>query len=133
MIMGFKVRFKEPIKQGVKIHSVREDKKRRWRNAAGKTIHMSTGVRTRQYECFKNDAKVKSVHRIDIKIYESKQSRAVNIFIDGRAIFATEVYQFIRNDGFANITEFLDFFKNGLIDGTLIQWTDFDYNKTSTY
>jgi hypothetical protein len=53
MILGFKPQFKEPILKGTKIHTLRDDEQERWR--VGMTIHFATGVRTKYYNCFKQD------------------------------------------------------------------------------
>ena len=50
MILSFKKRFVSPILSGHKIHTIREDKPRRWK--AGNKIHFATGVRTKHYDQF---------------------------------------------------------------------------------
>jgi len=50
MVLAFKKRFVEPIKKGVKIHTIREDKTNRWKS--GMKVHAATGVRTKNYNCF---------------------------------------------------------------------------------
>ena len=50
MILGFKKQFEQPILDGTKIHTIREDSKNRWK--AGNTIQFATGVRTKHYNQF---------------------------------------------------------------------------------
>lgn len=51
MILSFKKQFSEPILKGTKIHTIREDKPNRWK--PGNKIHFANGVRTQNYNCFK--------------------------------------------------------------------------------
>lgn len=53
MILSFKSQFILPIIKGTKIHTVREDPNHRWE--AGRKTHMATGVRTKFYNCFRED------------------------------------------------------------------------------
>lgn len=67
MILGFNPRFKKPINNGLKIHTIRLDKHNRW--CAGKQIHFATGVRTKSYDNFKK-ALCTSVQYISISYKE---------------------------------------------------------------
>ena len=51
MILGFKKQFQQPILNGTKIHTIREDKHDRWER--GNVIHFATGVRTKHYNQFR--------------------------------------------------------------------------------
>ena len=51
MVLGFKEQFVKPILSGDKIHTIRADQFDRW--YAGRNIHFATGVRTKDYNCFK--------------------------------------------------------------------------------
>lgn len=53
MVIGFKEQFVYKILNGTKIHTIREDKHDRWR--PGMTMHMATGVRTKNYKQFHED------------------------------------------------------------------------------
>jgi DNA modification methylase len=50
MVIGFKPRFVQPILNGTKIHTLREDVLNRWQ--PGRVMHMAIGVRTTNYYQF---------------------------------------------------------------------------------
>ena len=54
MVIGFNKQFPDKITEGTKKHTIREDKHDRWN--AGMIMHMATGVRTKNYKCFKVDS-----------------------------------------------------------------------------
>lgn len=126
MILGFKPQFVPKIMAGTKIHSIREDSTRRWK--AGMKIHMATGVRTKQYNCFKED-RCQSVQEIDI--YTSTEYiNGYFVKVGGRLLTFEETCQLAWNDGFENITEFYIWFtqdKKLSRALRLIHWTDFKY------
>ena len=127
MILGFKTRFKQPILDGTKIHTIRADKPNRWH--AGRKIQMATGVRTKQYECFK-EAPCVSVQTIEI-IYDFIQpmGHTLEVLIDKRPIGNDELEKLAKNDGFENASDLLDFFV-GMTDvftGKIIHWTNYKY------
>ena len=53
MVLGFKEQFRQPIINGLKIHTIRKDRHGRWKS--GKKIHFATGTRTKQYHQFYED------------------------------------------------------------------------------
>ena len=124
MILGFKPQFKKPILQGSKKHTIRIDKNDRWK--PGMKIHFATGVRTRLYhqfyECF-----CKSVQ--NIQIVHLRYSLLVNktlIFIDDRQLSFDEIELLAINDGFEDVSDFLNWF-NENFEGKIIHWTDLRY------
>ena len=134
MILSFKKQFKQPIVDGTKIHTIREDTPNRWK--AGDKIHFATGVRTKNYECFK-EGECKLVQRIEIKHHHT----FVEIKIDGNPygeiqtnkiqyqLALADMYNiltFIRNDGFSRVDDFLAFFHTDFT-GKIIHWTDLTY------
>ena len=121
MILPFKPRFEQPIDDGTKIHSLREDKHNRWR--AGRVIHMATGVRTPKYKCFK-EAVCKGVQRVEITSADFYEDFIVKI--DGRKLSAEEIKQLAINDGFRSMYGFFDWFSEGF-EGEIIHWTDYKY------
>lgn len=126
MILGFKPQFKEPILNGTKIHTIREDKNNRWK--PGNTIQMATGVRTKNYNCF---AKADCVYVQDIEIKWVKdkitQSRGVIVYIDDVNITQTDLIDdLVKNDGFESRRDFFEWFKNDF-KGKIIHWTYFKY------
>ncbi len=126
MVLPFKKQFKEPIISGTKIHAIRDDKTNRWK--AGKVIHMATGVRTKQYECF-NIAECVSTQRIFIT-----KEWTLEVSIDHRELSPSEILTLAKNDGFEGIADFENWFvplidkdENLCYSGKLIHWTDKRY------
>ena len=132
MILGFKPQFKEPILNGTKIHTIREDKNNRWH--FGKLIQFATGVRTKNYHCFKEGVCF-GTQRIEIK----HQAGFVEVFIDGVHFgeiyhhglddiyeYTVDLINLAKNDGFENIEDFFKWF-NKDFKGKIIHWTKFKY------
>lgn len=124
MILGFKQQFKEPTLKGTKIHTIREDKHNRWK--AGKIIHFATGVRTKNYNCFKEGVCV-SVQTIEIK-HNKNVCKVLSrtVIVDGRELEPTEILRLAKNDGFKTKNDFFDWF-NKDFKGKLIHWTNKKY------
>ncbi len=135
MILSFKkqfpwkapTNFEQRILSGSKIHTIREDPHGRWK--AGRKIHFATGVRTKNYNCFKEGVctSVQSIH-INYFIIGAFIKR-LDIVIDGRIVLNRdcEITDLLAiNDGF-NLTE--NFFKwfDSDFSGKIIHWTDFRY------
>lgn len=129
MILSFRPRFIDKIKDGSKIHTIREDKTDRWK--PGMKIHFATGIRTKNYNQF-FEGECNSVQKILIR--QSKHQRYilqhevnwVNISIDGKDLFYKEIKILAFNDGFDEINNFLEFFPSNF-EGKIIHWTDFRY------
>lgn len=119
MILSFKKQFVDPIKNGTKIHSIREDKHGRWK--AGRKIHGATGVRTKNYNCFFEEV-CKSTQNFEI-VYDED---LVFIFINNVIAHQDQIEQLAKNDGFDSLEEFFKWF-NGDFKGKIIHWTDFKY------
>ena len=122
MILGFKPRFKEPILNGKKIHTIRVDKGNRWKEY--RKIQMATGVRTKQYQQFCERC-CHSTQTIEI-IRTSDYLEKTIVKIDGRKLTQDEVQQLAWNDGFCNLIDFWMWFRDGFT-GKIIHWTDFKY------
>lgn len=120
MILGFNEKFPPKIEAGTKIHTLREDKKDRWK--AGKTIHFATGVRTKAFNCFRK-GKCVSTQKITIT-YRVGHSALVNI--DYRYLTQDEVNILAKNDGFDSVEDFFTWFDKDFV-GKIIHWTDFKY------
>lgn len=129
MVLGFKPQFEPLILDGSKKHTIREAKKRLFKE--GDTLHMDVNVRTSQQRriCVKQCV---SVQTISIKL-EPGQKTVLNstVIIDGREMNTHMIWNLAQNDGFNDIVDFFNFFrdKNGAIDftGQLIHWTDLRY------
>lgn len=116
MIIGFKERFIKPILfEKTKKHTIREDKKNRWK--AGMLMHMATGVRTKNYNCFK-EVTCKSIQLIEI------QNNSITV--DNRKLTEQEIQQLIVNDGFDSTIDFWNWFEKPF-KGKIIHWTDLRY------
>jgi len=125
MVIGFKKQFVPLIVSGTKIHTLREDKNVRFKS--GVTLHMATGVRTKDYKQFAQ----KTVHGVQgadilpatkrIKVYGVFNSVGENFILSEK-----QVEQFVKNDGFASQEEFWEWFN---VPGYyhVIHWTDFRY------
>ena len=124
MVLGFKPQFKEPILKKKKKHTIREDKNDRWK--PGMKIHFATGVRTRLYHQFKEGVCV-SIQKIKI-LWDNlpPNGEVVSISIDGNPIYLDELETLALNDGFEDISEFLNWF-NEDFEGKIIHWTDLKY------
>jgi hypothetical protein len=123
MILGFKQQFKDKILDNSKIHSIRQDKKERWKS--GRLIQFCTGVRTKQHYQFYEDV-VKSVQTIEIF------TNIKSVIIDSRVLTDEQVYDLAINDGFDSIHEFYEWFKQyeneyHFFTGRLIHWTNHKY------
>lgn len=121
MILGFKPQFVPRILSGRKIHTIREDKTNRWK--PGNKIQMATGVRTKNYNCFKTAVCV-SVQTIEIRnIFDDKNA----VLIDGRKLTKEEIKTLAKNDGFDNVKDFWNWFFMEDFIGKIIHWTYFKY------
>lgn len=128
MILSFKKEFVPLILNGTKIHTIREDKKNRWSNAyivrptMIKRIHMATGVRTKNYKCFKDTFfHLGSQH---IAIRHEKDKTIVSI--DNKIVPNSIVLLLSLNDGFKTMDDFFAWF-NKDFSGKIIHWTPFRY------
>ncbi len=121
MVLGFKPQFKQPILDGTKIHTIRQDPRRRWQQ--GKKIHMATGVRTKNYECFREDT-----CRFNQAIWIRPTDRTVLVGLCGGMHLLSEkgVDALAKNDGFNSTEDFWKWF-NKDFNGVIVHWTDFIY------
>ncbi len=108
-----------------KKHTMRHGK--RWR--AGMKLHLSIGVRTKNYLQFNKNIKglevCKSVQ--DIKIdYSETYLGEPKIYVDNRQLVHTEIVKLAINDGFESLEDFLKWF-NTDFEGQIIHWTDLKY------
>lgn len=130
MVLSFKEQFKQPILEGIKIHTLREDPKNRWH--AGRNIQMATGVRSKKYACFRADDCLST--QILYFMY-NPESNHLTVSLEGGAPFTDVVkHQLAINDGFPDYEAFVDWFAPILLkepffskEFKLIHWTDFKY------
>ncbi len=126
MILSFKEQFKQPILDGTKIHTIREDGSDRWH--AGKHIHAATGVRTENYDCF-FQAECVSTQTIFMTYYNEFE-----VSIDYTYLYRSEINDLAKRDGFEGYYHFAKWFyplisksKTRSFVGKIIHWTDFRY------
>jgi hypothetical protein len=128
MVLGFKTKFNgkctyfiRHIQSGRKIHSIR--KGNRWK--PGNKIHFATGVRTKNYECFKEGICI-SVQSIVLNQDESTDKMVA--IIDGKKFENIDIIRLSYNDGFDHMIDFESWFKPELpFIGQIIHWTNFKY------
>jgi hypothetical protein len=132
MIISFKDRFVDKIKNGTKKHTIRGDKHDRWKG--GTRMDMATGVRTTAYRKFAEKT-CTGTQKISIKYFDEINS--CMIWIDGiyfgsaffdqeKLLFTPEIKQLAENDGFDDIRKFLNWFGKDF-EGKIIHWTDLRY------
>lgn len=127
MVIGFNSQFKDKILSGIKIHTIRDDVNDRWNK--GRTMQMATVVRTKNYNCFKED--VCTGYQ---RMFLFPEIREIEIYTDyGWVRLLPEDHkQFAKNDGFDSVDSFWEWFlkdANGKhrLDKKLIHWTKFRY------
>jgi hypothetical protein len=134
MVLGFKPQFVQPILNGTKKHTIREDKHNRWK--VGNSIQMATGVRTKKYYEFSNGF-CKGIQKFQIKwdmpFGEEFEGRLFKVFIDDRCMNNNFFHNnelmlevLARNDGFDSVSDFLHWFSEDF-EGKIIHWTDLKY------
>ena len=129
MILSFKQQFVEPILNGSKIHTIREDTPGRWK--AGNSIQAATGVRTKNYNCF-FESECKSTQKIIMQYRPG--SVCLDVTIDGRLLNWEWRRQLALFDGFDSWLDMYNWFypiiekkTNQTFVGKIIHWTDFKY------
>ncbi|MDR1153470.1 MAG: hypothetical protein LBL04_02065 [Bacteroidales bacterium] len=115
-------RFIEKICDGIKKHSIRIDKKGRWKS--GSVIHMATGGRTGRYKCHAI-RKCTGTQSVSIK-YGGFANAQYSVYVDNRRLTESEVEQLAYNDGFDDVRDFLNWFKDDF-HGKIIHWTRLRY------
>lgn len=127
MILGFKKQFIEPILNGSKIHTIREDKHDRWE--AGNKIHFATGTRTKNYNQF-HEGTCFGVEEIKIRypVMPGWTRRDPVVTVHGEVLSNEKIEILAKNDGFGSIDEFFAWFDSDF-KGKIIHWTEFRYDK----
>lgn len=123
MIIGFNPQFVDPILKGTKIHTIRADVHNRWKQ--GRTLHMSTGVRTPNFNCF-HEQKCLGIQHIEIDL-----TGLIAVTVEGRSLNFGTINQLAINDGFTNVIDFRAWFartlENAIYTGKIIHWTNYRY------
>jgi len=118
MKLSFKPQFKDKILSGDKIHTIRNDRNKRW--TIGKKIHFVTGLRTKNQNQFK-EGECLGLQKIVISSFHDA------IFISDREMSDNEKWILARNDGFDCMADFYDWFNEDFF-GIIIHWTDYLYS-----
>jgi len=133
MNLGFNPMFVPFIFSGTKKHTIRQDLTNRWK--AGMKIHFATGIRTKNYDCFKQGVCI-STQEIKFVWKQHNKGKAnmswgVKVFIDGRDVTnETEIIdQLAKNDGFHDRKEFFEWesWNKKNFTGKIIHWTNLKY------
>jgi hypothetical protein len=119
-----------------KIHTIREDKKNRWK--VSNKIHFVINNRTKNRFQFAPILKVKSIQKFEIKYQYLKEKTIASVFMDevlqGEVILINCVIKtssftvdnISLNDGFESTNDFLEWFSTDF-KGKMIHWTDCKY------
>lgn len=147
MILGYKMywdwggftNFAQKILKGIKKHSIREDKKDRWRS--GMKIQHAHGVRTKRYLMFL-EGECKSTQRIKIERHDGVLNDDYYVYrvtiksvefimgfkvtVDDRIMNRETIDLIAKNDGFDSTKDFFTWFWDGF-SGKIIHFTDLKY------
>ena len=114
-----------------KLHTIREDKKNRWRS--GMMIHPVIYFRTKKQFQFAPPFLCTGTQRISIRWKSSHRGKfkKCRILIDEKYFFGDILYESTTeelaiNDGFESVRQFLSWFHQDF-DGKIIHWTDKRY------
>jgi hypothetical protein len=113
-----------------KIHTLREDKKNRWR--VDTNIHFIINNRTINRFQFAPTLPVTCIQDVKIRFIPVFANKGcISITVDNRELSTDECTQFIENDGFDTIDDFINWFfpvrEEKLLNLRLIHWTNFRY------
>lgn len=116
-----------------KIHSIREDKRNRWRE--GMVIHFAHGIRTKHYNCWHKGVctgvqKVEIYRNSDAYYWEGDTRHRAKldlvIKIDGLYLPQERNLEFAINDGFDSLEDFKGWFDKDF-KGKIVHWTGIRY------
>ncbi|EMY3483782.1 hypothetical protein FPG87_12470 [Flavobacterium psychrophilum] len=130
----YSIQFDKTIEHKPKIHTIREDKKNRWK--VGTKIDFFINARQKNMFRFVPVLPVVSTQEFEINWHSSNEKLFVRVYIDGESFaridFDKELYvsgqmlHLANNDGFDTIEAFFDYF-NKDYKGKIIHWTNFKY------
>lgn len=134
MLIGFKKRFIVPIQNGSKVFTIR--KKRKVSPKIGETLYMYSGLRTANCSKISEKEKLIRIQHVRIYIERNHPDTLIKIHVDGRPLSWSEIYEFVKYDGFHNIEDFADYWIGSPFKGKLqraggsmemYHWTDLKY------
>ena len=126
------IKFDTTINHKPKIHTIREDKKNRWK--VGTKIDFFINARQKNMFRFAPVLPVVSTQKIEIQ-YELSfyRKKTKIIYIDDKLFYHEiehnnefKMLDFAQNDGFDTMEDFFDYF-NKDYKGKIIHWTNFKY------
>ncbi len=107
MLLGFKKRFIEPIHIGTKVFTMRSID-RKVKPKIGETLHMYSGLRTKDCVKISDKEKLHSIQTVWLNIYKKGDS-VLYIQVDGRTLDEAEINQFVKFDGFKDENDFAEY------------------------
>ena len=115
---SFSNRFNEALElsKPPKIHTIREDKKNRWRR--GNKIHFVVNNRTKNRFQFAPILEAQSIQIIEI--------RGGLIYVDNKQLNESEINSLAINDGFKSVEDFFKWFQSDFT-GKIIHWSNLKY------
>ena len=132
MLVGFKKRFTPVIKDGSKIHTMRNTPKRMPK--IGETMYMYSGLRTSNCCLITKEHTLKYIQKIRVVFHWAKPEKFhyPMIYINNRLLDHIEQNAFYISDGFKDEEDFLSFWnlKKEIeveFNGYLFHWTNFKY------
>lgn len=139
-LLSFNKKFmsKPPVNLSSKIHTIREDKKDRWKRGA--MIDFFINTRTKDMFRFAPRVKVVSVQKIEITYFDEQNPKftaqlskiaaeyynEVEVVVDNEVLNAKAINELVKNDGFVTPEDFFEWF-NKDFTGKIIHWTDKKY------
>lgn len=99
---NFKLKFVSAVVDGSKKQTIR--KRRKYPTRAGMMLQLYTGQRTKQCKLLLESECLKV---LPVKIYPDVHI----VFLDGKQLMFHEAQEFAKADGFKNLYDFLDFFR----------------------
>jgi uncharacterized protein YqfB (UPF0267 family) len=121
--------FEEKIMSKRKKHTIRSDKNNRWKK--GNIIHFCTGLRTKNYNCFKTGVctgtQIIQISYVLCKAAEETGfSPMLIVLVDNKLLGDVEVSGLIYNDGFETVADFMKWFPEDFM-GKIVHWTNLRY------
>jgi hypothetical protein len=114
-----------------KLHTIREDKKNRWKT--GIMIDFFINVRQKTMFRFAPTVPVASAQKIEIVYYTDREVLIKNlppkiavVIDDEKQLKEHEILKLAQNDGFDTVEDFFEYF-NQDYTGKIIHWTDLRY------
>lgn len=113
-----------------KIHTIREDKKERWK--PGTKIDFFINCRQKDMFRFAPVLPVVTVQKVEIVYYHNRETLTLDlpqkkgVIVDEKPLMRSEIEQLAQNDGFDSIEDFFAYF-NEDFTGKLIHWTKLKY------